>query len=306
MKKIKLLFIFLTVTFLLTACGSTAKEEGEPVRIYYLDNAETTLMNEIHYLKGESEKEKIVEVLTLLGETPVSKEMKPSISGGINIVNYAYEDGKVTVSLGSKYLEISKTTAILTRAAIAKSLTQLKEIDSVILTIEGEPLLDENGILIGELTGEMFLDEDDDQLGEYQKITIRLYFSNEDGTGLIPIDRSLVHNLDMSNISLEKLVIEQLLSGPVNQESFPALNPETKLLSITVKDGICYANFDSAILTPVNEVTSDVTIYSIVNTLVDLNGINKVQLSIDGRKDIKFKDKYDLSTLFEKNYEIVE
>lgn len=59
-------------------------------------------------------------------------------------------------------------------------------------------------------------------------------------------------------------------------------------------------------LTPVNNVTSDVTIYSIVNSLVELSNINKVQISIDGKTDIVFRDKYNLTTIFERNLNSVE
>ena len=72
------------------------------------------------------------------------------------------------------------------------------------------------------------------------------------------------------------------------------------------KDGICYVNLDSAFLTPVNQVTSDVTIYSITNSLVELSNINKVQISIDGKKDVKFRDKYNLTTIFERNLQLLQ
>lgn len=87
---------------------------------------------------------------------------------------------------------------------------------------------------------------------------------------------------------MEKLVVEQLISGPVNDETFPTISPDTKLVNITVRDNICYLTFDSAILTAVNNVTTDVTIYSIVNSLVELSNINKVQISIDGNKEENF------------------
>ena len=156
------------------------------------------------------------------------------------------------------------------------------------------------------MTADMFLDNAGEQLNNYEKVTIRLYFANATGDGLIAINRSLVHNIGLSNVSMEKLVVEQLLAGPANEESYPTINPDTKLLSVTVKDGVCYLNFDSAILTPVNNVTSDVMIYSIVNSLVELSNINKVQISIDGQKDTTFKDKYDLTTLFERNLSLLE
>lgn len=59
-------------------------------------------------------------------------------------------------------------------------------------------------------------------------------------------------------------------------------------------------------MTPVNNVTSDVTIYSIANSLVELSNVNKVQISIDGKKDIKFRDKYNLTTIFERNLQLVQ
>jgi germination protein M len=58
-------------------------------------------------------------------------------------------------------------------------------------------------------------------------------------------------------------------------------------------------------LTAVNNVTTDVTIYSIVNSLVELSNINKVQFSIEGNKDGKFRDKYELSTIFERNLSLI-
>ena len=157
------------------------------------------------------------------------------------------------------------------------------------------------------MTADMFIDyAGQQQTDSYAQAQIRLYFANETGDGLIAINRSLAFNMDISNVSMERLVVEQLIKGPASDESYPTINPETKLLSITVKDGVCYLNFNNAILTPVNNVTSEVTIYSIVNSLVELSNINKVEISIEGNKEMKFRDKYELTTLFERNLELVQ
>ena len=248
----------------------------------------------------------IVEVLTLLCSVPENKELKATLSGGINIINYSLDGGQVTVSLGEKYKELSKTTEVLTRAAVVRSLTQIPDVGYVMITIAGEPLMDMAGNPLGIMTADMFVDNEGEQMNSYEKVTIRLYFANETGDGLIPINRELVHNIDVSNISMEKLVVEQLIAGPANDESYPTINPDTKLLGVTVKDGICYVNLDSAFLTPVNQVTSDVTIYSITNSLVELSNINKVQISIDGKKNVKFRDKYNLTTIFERNLQLLQ
>lgn len=305
-RKAEILLGMLGMLFLFaTGCGNK-EQEGLKTDIYYLDKSDTKLASEIHYLQKDTTKERIVETLTLLCEVPENKELKATLSGGVNIINYSYDSGIVTVSLGEKYKELPKTTEVLTRAAVVKSLVQLPDVDYVRITISGEPLLDYSGNEIGLMTADMFLDDTGGQLNDYEKVTVRLYFANSTGDGLIAINRSLVHNIGLSNVSMEKLVVEQLLAGPANDESYPTINPQTKLLGVTVKDGVCYLNFDSTILTPVNNVTSDVMIYSIVNSLVELSNVNKVQISIDGQKDTTFKDKYDLTTLFERNLSLLQ
>ena len=174
------------------------------------------------------------------------------------------------------------------------------------LTVNGESLTDLSGNAIGAMTADMFVNNAGTQVEKVEsKVTLRLYFANETGDGLVAVNRELTHNADLSNVPMEKLVVEQLISGPASDETFPTVSPDTKLVNITVKDGVCYLTFDSAMLTAVDNVTTDVTIYSIVNSLVELSNINKVQISIDGNKDGKFRDKYEASTIFERNLSLV-
>ena len=48
-----------------------------------------------------------------------------------------------------------------------------------------------------------------------------------------------------SNISLEKLVMEQLIEGPRKSGLLATIPSETKLITITVVDGVCYVNLVS-------------------------------------------------------------
>ena len=66
------------------------------------------------------------------------------------------------------------------------------------------------------------------------------------------------------------------------------------------KDGICYVNLDESFLTVVNNVSTDVAVYSIVNSLVELSNINKVQILINGEVAESFQ-----TTTFERNLDIV-
>lgn len=289
----------------MTGC-SRAEQKGTAIDISYLNKKETKLVTETHYLESTDTKDMIVEVLTLLCSVPDNKELKATLTSGINIITYSYDGEQVIVSLGEKYKELSGTTEVLTRAALVRSLTNIPDVNYVMLTVNGESLTDLAGNAIGAMTADMFVNNAGTQVEKVEsKVTLRLYFANETGDGLVAVNRELTHNADVSNVPMEKLVVEQLISGPASDETYPTISPETKLVNITVKDGVCYLTFDSAMLTAVNNVTTDVTIYSIVNSLVELSNINKVQISIDGNKDGKFRDKYEASTIFERNLSLI-
>lgn len=304
-KVLFLLGLMQLLAVLLAGCSSE-EPQGTPIDISYLNKNETKLVMETHYLTSTDTKDMIVEVLTLLCSVPDNKELKATLTSGINVITYSYDGEQVIVSLGEKYRELSRTTEVLTRAALVRSLTNIPEVNYVMLTVNGESLTDMSGNAIGIMTSDMFVNNAGAQVETVDStVTLRLYFANEEGSGLVAVNRELAHNADVSNVPMEKLVVEQLISGPVNGETWPTISPDTKLVNITVRDNICYLTFDSAILTAVNNVTTDVTIYSIVNSLVELSNINKVQISIDGNKDGKFRDKYEASTVFERNLSLV-
>lgn len=288
-------------------CAGGDKEQGTPVDISYLNKDETKLVKETHYLKSDDTKERIVEVLTMLCEMPDNKELKATLTTGINIITYSYDGEQVILSLGEKYKELPKTTEVLTRAALVRSLTNIPGVSYVMITINGESLTDMAGNAIGIMTADMFVDNAGEKVEAVEsKVNLRLYFANESGDGLIAVNRELTHNADVSNVPMERLVVDQLISGPANNDSYPTISPGTKLINSTVKDGVCYLTFDTALTTVVNNVTTDVTIYSIVNSLVELSNINKVQIFIEGSTGGKFRDKYELSTVFERNLSLVE
>lgn len=93
-------------------------------------------------------------------------------------------------------------------------------------------------------------------------------------------------------------MVERLIAGPdaENEELYPVINPATKVLGVTVKDGTCYVNLDNGFLTQTYNVSAEVQIYSIVNSLVELSNINKVQIAVNGNTDMIFREKFHCLT----------
>ena len=89
-----------------------------------------------------------------------------------------------------------------------------------------------------------------------------------------------------NNIARERLVIENLIKGIDEQDAKSPIPSGTKLLNITVTDGVCYVNFDSTFLNVDSGMSADVVVYSIVNSLTELDNINKVQLLVNGSSSV--------------------
>ena len=53
-------------------------------------------------------------------------------------------------------------------------------------------------------------------------------------------------------------------------------------------DGVCYVNLDEAFRSKVLAVDERVTIYAIVNSLIEDCNVNAVQISIAGETDVDF------------------
>ena len=64
-------------------------------------------------------------------------------------------------------------------------------------------------------------------------------------------------------------------------------------------------NLDENFLVQPYNVSGEVTIYSIVNSLAELPNVNKVQFSINGSTDVMYREKISLTTVFERNLEVV-
>ena len=238
-----------------------------------------------------------------MSQAPDDADNKAVISSAFSLLDAVLDEGQVILTVDENYRNLDPAAEVLTRAALVRTLTQLDAVEYVSMKVRNEPLTDRSGNPIGIMEASMFIDNAGDEINTYERARLTLYFTDESGTKLIEASRSVVYN---TNISMEKLVVEQLIKGPNNEELFPTVNPETKINNVTVKDGICYVNLNENFLTQMTIVSSEVTIYSITNSLVELPNVNKVQISINGNTEGTYRESIPFSTIFERNLELIE
>ena len=298
------LILTILASFLFTGCGQAQEiPEGKAYEIYYLSSDETHVISVTYYSTTEGAETLAAELLEQMEQVPQVVEYKAIPDGTYGILSSSLSKSQLTVDLDEGFGLLDPIKATLIRAALARTLCQISGIDAVALTVAGEPLADASGNAIGPMTADMFIDNTGDEINAYERAKLTLYFANEDGTGLKTVNKTVVYN---SNISMEKLVMEQLLLGPGSEDAYPVLSPDIKLLSVTAQDGICYVNLDEAFLTSPYVIEPEVTIYGIVNSLAELSYINKVQITVNGDNNITFREKISLSAPLERNLEIVD
>lgn len=291
---------------MLTACTDNHVDNEDTITLNFINNEVTKLVQKDYVLKGDKEDVAalIEEVLYELSIFPEDMSYIPPLNQGFNVDSFEVNEGKLVLNLSSQYGDLDRANEILTRASLVKTLTQLDGINYIQFKVGGLVLMDSSGNPVGVLSSDSFIDNESSQINQMAETSIKLYFTNNDGDKLIGVTRTLTYN---TNVSIEKLVVEQLIAGPSSEltEVYPTINPDTRLLNVTVKDGICYVNFNNTFLVQTYNVTAETTIYSIVNSLIELPGVNKVQISIDGDSTITYKETLSLTTPFERNLDIL-
>lgn len=303
-KALSLIMVFAMVILIFAGCDKKDRvKKNDGIYIYYTDKDRTKLVSVIYKPEKKETIDQVKEVLERMNKTSKKLNNITAKPDDVEIQNYALYDSTVNIDFGASYYEMSKVTEILCRSAIVLSITQLKGVDYVIFTVNGQPLILNGNNAVGSMKAEDFVDDGVSNINSFQNLDVILYYADKTGTNLVATDYSGVYDM---NTSVEKLIVEQLIKGPELSQYQRTLPSTVKLLSVLTKDGICYVNFDSSFLTETVDVSPELELYSIVNSLVELSYINKVQISINGETNVKFKDSISLEYTFSRNLDIVK
>lgn len=306
MKKWKWLCLLILI-FCLTGCGSKDNHTSKEYLIYDVDKDENKV-NSYSMDVEETETRDILQVLfRALKQNPESTGYKSAIPEGVDLIGYSLNEDQLILDFSVEYHDLNPIQEVLSRAAIVRTLCQVDGIRFVSFKVEGEPLLSGSGYQIGLMSADQFVDNAGDEINSTERAELTLYFADKDGNRLVPHTVECVYN---SNISMDKLVVERLIDGPENGDSdengYATIGNDTQILSVTTQDGVCYVNLNGGFLNRKGNVTPEVAVYSIVDSLTEIPGVNRVQISIEGNSDLNYMETISLSQPFEKNTEIID
>lgn len=302
MKK-RILSILLILVMMLTMVGCREKtpKDGE-YDIYYLNMGKTKLVTEQYDSSGASGEELLMELLGRLKSAPDDSKLRQTIPSNVEIKGISINGSYLFIDFNESYKEMSQTEEVLVRAAIVRTLMQAEVCSLIAFTVNSEPLVSHDGTLVGTMSADSFVENPGKQINGSIETVLTLYFANQDGTGLIKETRKVHHS---SNISMEKLIMEQLIEGPKTSSLLATIPSGTTLISVSQVDGVCYVNLSESFRTQSSTVPEEITLYSIVNSLSELPGVSKVQLVINGSTEGYVRINFELSKLYEKNAALV-
>ncbi|UMZ75452.1 GerMN domain-containing protein [Natranaerofaba carboxydovora] len=113
--------------------------------------------------------------------------------------------------------------------------------------------------------------------GIYQEDEIKIYFTEDTGTSFV----KGYETREVERVTPEE-AMEMFLDGPEDEDLY-GIPEDVKLLGIEVEDEIAYVDFSSELLDIVLGHESEmVLVDTIVSTLTDFDGIEKVQILVEG------------------------
>lgn len=293
MKKIITMLLVCAFTLSMAGCGkqnvaddvTTIPSGGNIINVFYVEDNKIEKSDTVYQLKQpDSFTASIEEVMTALVAEFDTK-----------MPSYKYmldEDNNVTLelSLGGNY---SKEENLLIMAAVTNTMFQLDEIGSIRITMnnpEGE-----------RVASELFLRDtfyfyDYPVEDNYNKTNVEIYVAGGDGASL---EKATVVMSVKPNISLEESIVLHLASNG-------SIPHNTKVNSVSVNAGVCYLDLSADFAENMENVRSDVVVYSVVNSVTSINGIDKVQIFIDGENAGYYRKTVNIESPLIFNNELVE
>ncbi|MBR5508226.1 MAG: GerMN domain-containing protein [Clostridia bacterium] len=296
MKKLTvILSLCLAFVIIFSSCSGKIPEGMREVKLYFTDSSHTSLVCEtVHISKDDfSDRVTLVKsVMERLLSGPTNKEYSAIIPASITLRGVSlsqYDPTTVNIDLGGDYYESlsssgSVSEELLSRYSIICTLCQFENIKKVKFYVNGKDMCDSfgEGDIILPMGSEKIMTDSPAEEGSNTEKFVTLYFTDKKGKKLYAETRKAV----MSDNSIEKTVIKELIKGPVSDDYCAIIPENTQLLSIETTEEVCFVNFTGTFIEGLEtgSAKEKTAVYSVVNSLTRIAGIEKVQILIDGKK----------------------
>lgn len=322
-KPISALFLAFAIILGLAGCsfrpGGGDKAQNH---LYYLNSSGDQIVAVDYSFGAADPAEQAMELVGMQSQDPVESGLQHLLPDGVTIDECTLDGTQLHINLSKPLSDYVTTGKMLIVGGLVRTFIQIDGVDSVRITEAGKPLCDLEGNELDSLTLDDFIENAGKSINNYLYTTMTLYFADATGTHLQAEQRKVYYS---SNEPMEKAVVEALIQGPTTEGLYPVLPSDSTVLSTHISGSssssssarsssddsgkvvsdsasgrVCYVSFDKNVQNTVNNVSEEVSLYAVVDSLVDTCGVDRVQFSINGENNTAFRSKIGLSQQFEK------
>lgn len=275
------------------------RNSSEPqYSFYYINSDETKLKEENYTPEKETAEVMLKNFSDSLNDRETREDGISLFPDGVKISSYSIQDNVLHLEFNEAYTKMSRTRELLVRTGVVKIFLQVPGVDSVEIYVGKKPLTDTRGEEVGPMNSDTFVEFSGSDGDVYSYDTFTLYFTNKNGDKLVEEQRSVRYR---RNLPKATVVLEQLARGPLEKGHYPTIPENSQVLSLTRANGICYVDYNSVFQDYALNVSEQIPIYSVVNTLIAATDVDKVEISIEGKKEVTFGQDMQLYKFYEWN-----
>lgn len=270
--------------------------------LYFFNEAGTSIADESREIRYRTDTDLPRIIVEEIIKGPGNPRLQRTLEKQVELLGIDMRDASnIVVNFSQEYISGDVTKDILKTYSVVKSLCEIYFVNSVKVIVEGHDIVTPDGEAIGYLTAADINLATDTNTTETREL--KLYFTRKDYNLLSPEMRTIKVT---DQQPLEQYIINELIKGPEDKEHIATLSRDTVLLSVDIVEDICFVNFKSSFMDK-NSGTHEkeaLAIYSIVDSLTELDSISRVQFLIDGKKEDMFGS-INIGSMFGRNISVI-
>lgn len=279
----RLICLFLILALLLTGCAWAAGKNSE-VTFYYRasDESDDAFFSPDGIMAPDRrrvhrEQLSLSDLMELYFKGPVGDDLISPFPDDLHLIKAETTLNSVLLTVSDCFADLSSIDLRVAAGCIARTLWEYNNAYSTVsIRAQSKQLGGQERLVIHPQT----LVLEDHSIGQ-ASTAAALFFADAENRFLIQEDYSFSVT-DPSQ--LPELVLRALLQGPERKTLRPTLPKDTALLGVSVADGLCEVDFSEEFLKnrPANAFAERMAIFSVVNSLCALDGIERVRLLSKG------------------------
>lgn len=196
---------------------------------------------------------------------------------GVRLLSWEIQDGVLHLDLSEQFGGLTGVDLTLADACLALTFCQLDEVEAVYVTVEGHELPYRSVQRLRAEDVALYSGAD-----QPVSIGINLWYPRSDGSGLGVEYRQVTKE---KSETLVQAVLAAWASGPQHDSLTACMPSDAQIDSVELEDGVYTVDLSQTSLKGLSpdRARARLTLYSLVNTLGELDQVESVQLLVEGK-----------------------